>query len=217
MRTLALLPVKSFWQAKQRLRDGLSPDRRRGLAEAMFVDVLTSLRQSELIAEILVVTAGDTAVEIAHAHGARVVEDGGRGHNAAAELGIEAALRLGAERALLVPGDCPALDSTELDELLARPVEPPCALVVPDRHGTGTNALLLTPPGTIAPSFGPDSCERHVAIARAAGVRVQVAHVPSLALDVDTPGDLEVLESAIGADSDAAPRTRELLSELSAC
>ena len=63
--------------------------------------------------------------------------------------------RAGVERVLLVPGDCPLLDPAELDELLARPPEPPSALIVPDRHGTGTNALLLTPPDALTPSFGP--------------------------------------------------------------
>jgi 2-phospho-L-lactate guanylyltransferase len=92
--------------------------------------------------------------------------------------------------------------------LLARPVLPPSALIVPDRHGTGTNALLLTPPGALAPSFGPDSCERHAQLARAAGTHAEVVEVPSLALDVDTPEDLAALVAA----SDRAPRTQALLS-----
>src|SRR5207302_7322924 len=64
-------------------------------------------------------------------------------------------------------------------------------LIVPDRHGTGTNALLLTPPDALAPSFGPGSCERHARQARAAGVAAEVVEVPSLATDIDTPEDLE--------------------------
>ena len=65
--------------------------------------------------------------------------------------------------------------------------------IVPDRHGTGTNALLLAPPDVIAPAFGQGSCARHRAAAEASGARVAVAEVASLALDVDTPDDLDAL------------------------
>ena len=66
-------------------------------------------------------------------------------------------------------------------------------LVVPDRHGTGTNALVLDPPDAIEPSFGPDSCQRHQRLAGASGVHCEVVEVPSLALDVDTPDDLAAI------------------------
>ena len=41
------------------------------------------------------------------------------GQSAAALRGIDAALERGAERVLLVPGDCPALDPDEVSALLA--------------------------------------------------------------------------------------------------
>jgi 2-phospho-L-lactate/phosphoenolpyruvate guanylyltransferase len=208
MRTLAILPVKSFSRAKQRLRDDLDPDLREALAGAMFGDVLDSLDAAQTVAGVLVVTAGETTGEIAREHGAQVLKDRDQGHNVAAALGIRAALDAGYERALLVPGDCPALDPEELDGLLVRPVAPPSLLIVPDRHGTGTNALLLTPPDALAPSFGPGSCRRHTELALAAGVNAEVVEVPSLALDVDTPEDL----AALAATSDRARRTHELLS-----
>ena len=206
MRTLAVLPVKDFSRAKQRLSPGLEPQAREELAEAMLFDVLDAL-VSTAVEGILVVTAGRAGRRIAEARGARVISEREEGHNAAAELGIDAALASGGERALLVPGDCPALDPAELDELLACPVTAPSALIVPDRHGTGTNALLLTPPDALAPSFGPGSCRRHLEHARAAGLHAVLAHVPSLALDIDTPDDLD----ALAALSDRAPRTQALL------
>jgi 2-phospho-L-lactate/phosphoenolpyruvate guanylyltransferase len=192
MRTLAILPVKSFPRAKLRLSSGLDGAVRRQLAEAMLGDVLEALAASA-VDEVVVVTAGTSVAQIARQAGARVLEDQEQGHNAAATRGIEWALAAGAERALLVPGDCPALDPAELDGLLARGPVPPSVLIVPDRHGTGTNALLLTPPDALRPSFGPGSAQRHVALARAAGVDHEVVDVPSLALDIDTPADLAAL------------------------
>ena len=208
MRTLAILPVKSFSRGKQRLRAGLDPERRESLAEAMFRDVLEALTATDGLDAVVVVTAGELPGAIAREHCVSVLHDGEQGHSAAARIGIEVALADGYDRALLVPGDCPALDPDELEALLARPVRPPSALIVPDRHGTGTNALLLTPPGALPPSFGPGSRERHAQLARAGGSRAEVVEVPSLALDVDTPEDLAALVAA----SERAPRTQELLS-----
>jgi 2-phospho-L-lactate guanylyltransferase len=84
-------------------------------------------------------------------------------------------------------------------------------VIVPDRHGQGTNALLLTPPDVMAPAFGPGSFARHAARARAAGAAIRVADVSSLGLDVDTPEDLAALRDALAAHGADAPRTRALL------
>jgi 2-phospho-L-lactate guanylyltransferase len=214
MRTLAILPVKSFDRAKQRLDRDLTPGPRRALAEAMFSDVLTALRRARSVDRIVVVTADHGAQRIAAGHGAGVLEDLERGHNEAAARGIQKALQDGFDRALLVPGDCPALSPAELDELLARAVEPPSVIIVPDRHGTGTNALLLTPPDALAPSFGPGSRDRHVENADAIGTWPDVVAIPTLALDVDTAEDLAALEATLAATHGGAAHTRGMLSQL---
>lgn len=215
MRTVAILPVKGFANAKQRLTSGLSPEQRETLAEAMFSDVLAALERSGAIDEVLVVTRGARARDIAATHNLHAIADDESGHNAAALRGIRTALERGADRALLVPGDCPALDPAELDELLARPTRAPSVLIVPDRHRTGTNALVLRPPGALTPSFGPGSCERHVREATAAGVNPEVVDVASLATDVDTPEDLEALEASLGpANRRLAAATRRVISGL---
>jgi 2-phospho-L-lactate guanylyltransferase len=213
MPTFAILPVKSFPAAKQRLRDGLDPARREELVQAMFTDVLSSLGQAELDG-IVVITAWPAARRIALQHGAEVLEDQETGHNAAATLGIRGAVTRGADRALLVPGDCPALDPQELNDLLERPTTAPSVLIVPDRHGTGTNALLLTPPDAMAPSFGPGSCQRHGALARAAGIHAEIVELPSLALDIDTPDDVASLSELA---SEQAQHTRRVLTQPSRC
>ena len=110
-----------------------------------------------------------------------------------------------------MPGDCPALDPREVDELLAGAMSAPDVVIVPDRHGTGTNALLLAPPDAIAPSFGPGSRERHEQAAAASGARWRVAEPRSLVLDVDTAEDLAVLRAALDARTGGAAHTRGLL------
>jgi 2-phospho-L-lactate guanylyltransferase len=214
MRAAAVLPVKTFGRAKQRLGGRLGEDERRTLAGAMVADVLTALGDVEAIGSVVVVTAEPAAAETARAAGATVVHDPQeRGQSAAAARGI-AALPAGTERALLVPGDCPALAPAEVAGLLAGAAGKPGVVIVPDRHGSGTNALLLTPPRAIGPSFGPGSFARHAALARAAGVPVAVAELPSLGLDVDTPEDLDALRAALAARSGGAARTRAVLERL---
>ena len=107
------------------------------------------------------VTGENGAEALARAYDAESIPDDDRGHSHAARAGVDWALERDYERVLLVPGDCPALDPREVDELLAGAMSAPDVVIVPDRHGTGTNALLLAPPDAIAPSFGPGSRERH--------------------------------------------------------
>jgi 2-phospho-L-lactate/phosphoenolpyruvate guanylyltransferase len=204
LRTAAVLPVKSFGIAKSRL--GSAFPHRPTLAEAMVGDVLAALGQVPGLDDVIVVTAEPTAARAADAAGAHVVHDPEEaGQSAAASRGIDAAVERGAGRALLVPGDCPALSPAEVTQLLARTA---AVVIVPDRHGTGTNALLLTPPSAIAPAFGTGSFARHSALA---GGRAEVCEVPSLGLDVDTPDDLQALRAALAAHAGGAPRTRALL------
>jgi len=214
MRTLAILPVKSFGGAKQRLSHEFDAPTRRALAEAMFSDVLVALRRVGSITEIVVVTADNGAQRIAGGYGATVLGDDDRGHNVAALNGIRHGLMSGVDRALLVPGDCPLLDPKEVEQLIARPVPERSALIVPDRHGTGTNALLLTPPEAMTPTFGPGSCQRHVDHARAERTEPEVVKLSSLALDVDTPEDLAALQQELATSRGGAAHTRGMLNQL---
>jgi 2-phospho-L-lactate/phosphoenolpyruvate guanylyltransferase len=215
MRTAAVLPVKRFDSAKQRLGDAVGGAERRELAAAMVEDVLAALREIDGLDDLIVVTAEDRAAALARAVGAHVVADRVEGgQSLAAEVGVETALQRGAERALLVPGDCPALDPHEVDTLLRN--HKGGVTIVPDRHGEGTNALLLTPPKALSPAFGPGSMARHAALARAGGATVRVAQAPSLELDVDTPGDLAALRAALDERPGVAPRTRAVLERLAA-
>jgi 2-phospho-L-lactate/phosphoenolpyruvate guanylyltransferase len=216
MSTIAVLPVKRFDDAKQRLGETLRSGTRRALAEAMLTDVLTALRRARRVDAVVVVTSEHAAVALARAHDARTIRDPAEpGHNPAAREGVRWAIEQGARRAILVPGDCPALAPAEVDDLLlAQPHQEARVTIVPDRHGTGTNALVLSPPDAIAPSFGPGSRARHEELAREAGAECRIAEPPSLVLDVDTIEDLAVLRAALESRTGGAAHTRGMLSRL---
>lgn len=210
MRTAAILPVKSFSRAKQRLGASVAEPLRSALAQAMVGDVMVALAATAGVEATIVVTRQPDVADRAAAQGAVVVRDEQEaGQSAAVLLGVQRALAEGFERVLCVPGDCPALDPGELAALLAD--EGHDVTILPDRHGTGTNGLLLAPPDAIAPSFGPGSCARHSDLARATGLRWRVRAVPSVGLDVDTGEDLDALRRAIAGIGQRATGTRAVL------
>ena len=216
MRTIAILPVKTFDAAKQRLGGMLGAGSRQALAQAMFSDVLTALRRVRGLDGIVVVTSDRIADSTALGHRVQTLRDDAQvGQSAATLIGIGYAIGRGFDRALLVPGDTPLLDPGEVDDLLDESERRGlAAMVVPDRHGTGTNALLLSPPNAIEPSFGPGSLERHLAAARAAAVPHDTAAPASLTMDVDTPEDLTELSSLLETQHGRAQMTRGALAQL---
>lgn len=210
---IAIVPVKRFGAAKQRLLEAFDRPRRAALVKAMLADVLAAVCRAGLVERVIVVTGERRAERIALARAQRAAvtlealrDPKDAGHSEAATLGIIRAKALGAECAALLPGDCPLLDPAELDAALARQ-RPGRVAVVPDRHGTGTNALLLSPPDAISPAFGPGSCARHADRGRRAGHLVEIERLESLGLDLDTPADLAALRAALEREPGLAPAT----------
>jgi 2-phospho-L-lactate/phosphoenolpyruvate guanylyltransferase len=211
VRATAVLPVKRFAAAKQRLAAGIDDERRRALVAAMLEDTLEAIATSRSIERTILVSGDQEAQEIAAEAGCDVVPDPtDAGHVEAALAGIARAEVDGAECVVVLPGDCPLLDPRELDRLLTG-LPASYVAIVPDRHGTGTNALALAPPGAIEPAFGEGSCARHVAAAREAGVPFAVEELPSLALDLDTPADLVALTRELAEGPKRARRTAKTL------
>ncbi len=217
MRTAAVLPVKRFSAAKRRLGAGVEEQLRDALVPAMVADVVEALAATPAIELTIVVSAQPQLPEPAGPRLMLVEDRLEDGQSAAASLGIERALQEGFERVLCVPGDCPALSPSELAELLAGPAAGgPEVVIVPDRHGTGTNGLLLSPPDAIAPGFGPGSFERHRSLVLASGAVLRVERPPSLLLDIDTGADLDALRRRLATGTGGAPRTRALLAQTNA-
>jgi 2-phospho-L-lactate/phosphoenolpyruvate guanylyltransferase len=220
MRATAIIPVKRFGAAKQRLLDALDRPGRAALAKAMLADVLGAVSSSALVERLIVVTGEGRAERIALRHAQRTTtplevlrDPDDAGHSEAATLGIVRARALGAECVALLAGDCPLLDPDELDGALER-MGPGRVSVVPDRHGTGTNALLLCPPDAIGPAFGEGSRERHSTRAVARGHRVAIEELASLRLDLDTPEDLRALVAVLAEAPERGPATAAELRRL---
>ncbi len=195
--THAIVPVKPFARAKTRLAQVLSPDARRVLASAMLLDVIGALRAARGVRRIWVVSLDREILAVAGRLGAEpLAEKFDMGLNPALRLATRNAARDGAGRVLIVPSDVPLITAADIDALVvaaARMRLPRSVLAVPSRDGTGTNALLRTPPTVIPPRFGSDSLRRHGREAARRGVPFLLRRAPRMMLDIDTPADLVLL------------------------
>ena len=191
----AVLPVKDFGHAKQRLAGFLSAVERRLLSEAMAEDVLETLSQVSELSEIIVVTRDERARELAARHGARVLaEPSNDGQSAAVERAAAALGRAGVESLLQVPGDVPGASADEIAAVMAAhgsAVDGAAAVtLVPSHDRRGTNCVLCSPPDVWPFAFGHESFGPHCEAARAQGIAPRIMALPGLGLDIDTPDDL---------------------------
>jgi 2-phospho-L-lactate guanylyltransferase len=195
-RVVAVVPVGELERAKSRLGEVLDAEERRDLVISLLQQTLAATRDTPRIAETLVVTPDDEVASIARATGARVIRQSDRGLNHGLEEARRAALDVSATALLILPADLPGISPAAIGAVLTTldDQRAPLVAIVPDRHGRGTNTLLLSPPEAIDFAFGGDSRVAHRHAADAASARVVELDGP-LSLDVDTPEDLLLVQT----------------------
>ena len=193
----AVVPVKNFDHAKQRLADVLTPSERQALFRAMAEDVLCALAASRRLAGILLVTRDPEARRLAERYGARVlVEEANRGHTAASSLGASTLAHEGVAGMVQLPADIPLVTPADIEALLEAHGMAPAVTIAPSHDERGSNAVTCSPADVLPLCFGDDSLVPHVRRARGLGIEPQIVRRPGLALDIDTPADLEALLAA---------------------
>jgi len=189
-----LLPIKDLQNAKQRLAGVLTPDERFGLAQAMLADTVRALCGVQRAHKVFVITNYAPAIEIAAQHGWEILREE---HQVSESASVDFASRLCAERGVVallrLPLDLPLIQSSDIDELLATECSAPSVVMVPSRDGTGTNAILRTPPALFPSHFGPNSFVKHCSEAERAGAKIIVRKNERLEMDVDDEADLRAL------------------------
>jgi 2-phospho-L-lactate guanylyltransferase len=208
MTTIALIPVKDLPQAKARLAPALDEAGRRELVLAMLRDVLDAAMGCAALDGVAVVSRDAEALALASEAGAEGLPEPG-GLNEALDSAARRIAERGAVRVLVLAADLPLVSADVITSVLASASD---VAIAPSRDG-GTNALACTP-GAFPFAFGPDSAARHVAAARAVGLRAERIDAPALALDIDTPEDLERLRNEIERGADAGAHTRAALERL---
>lgn len=192
----ALVPVKGFQGAKQRLAARLSASERSDLMKAMVRDVLTEVVRAKGVHATYVVTGSPEVARWVAAPGVEVIRERDEtGETDAVHFGLGVMKEAGMDAALVLPGDIPLLRAADVEGLLPTGggAVPPFATLVPSHDRMGTNALLLAPPDLLRLRFGHDSFRYHLDEAASRGVSVRVVENPRIALDVDEPRDLQRL------------------------
>jgi 2-phospho-L-lactate guanylyltransferase len=193
MRAL-ILPIKDLRQAKQRLASFLNAEERFGLAEAMLADTIRAVRGVRRAEKIFVVTNYGPAMEAARQNGWDLLrEDRQISESFSVDYASLQCAKRGITALLRLPLDVPLVQSSDIDELLALECTAPALVIVPSRDGTGTNAILRTPPTLFPSHFGSGSFAKHCDEARRAGAQVLVRHNTRLEMDVDDEADLRAL------------------------
>ena len=185
-----IVPHRGLEAAKTRLATSLSPDERMFLASQLLQRVLKVAR--EVTEDVVVISPSRALVEIVEPSGARLVVQRGMGLNEGLEQARFDALADDVLTMVILHGDLPNLQAADVDSLVgALPSDgAPGVAIAPDRAGTGTNGLVLRPPGLIHFRFGVGSFAKHVAEVEAAGVPLVAVNRAGLAFDLDTPADL---------------------------
>jgi 2-phospho-L-lactate guanylyltransferase len=195
-RIVAIVPVGSLERAKSRLGAVLDAEERRDLVLRLADGTIRAAVATPGIVETLVVTPDDEVRDLALRAGARPLRQRSRGLNDGLREARDEAMAGGADAVLILPIDLPRVSPDAIAPLvaIADDRDPPLVAIVGDRHGRGTNALLLAPPDVIDVHFGGDSHDAHASAAVAAGAWLVELDGP-LTVDLDTPDDLLLAES----------------------
>ncbi len=194
---MILIPVKNLSNAKQRLAAVLEQPSRTELAQAMLADVAETLALWKRV-PVSLVTNDAFALTIARQFGFGVIPDNlNRSETDAIATATRVCLDRGIQHALVIPGDIPLIESSELDQIFdSAPSQG--SVLVPASDGRGTNAAWRSPVNLFPLRFGNDSFKPHLAAARATHKPCVVLSLPSFGLDIDNPSDLAELAATPG-------------------
>ena len=197
-----VLPVRGSQDAQERLALALDAEERGALVMGLLLHVLDTLAAWPACDAVHVVSPDPIVREAVTSRGLDALADEAAGLNTALRFGRTAALAAGATAVLYLPVDLPLLAVDSLGRLhdaadagLAAGAGRQIVVIAPSDARGGTNALLVSPPAAVDPSFGEASFEAHLRAAAATDATVQLVHDPALGFDLDTPDDLERLDA----------------------
>lgn len=195
IRVAAALPVRSFASGKARLAPALPLAARQALIVDLLAHVVAVLQQSAVI-DVLAVVSDEVAVQDwARARQLEGVPSEGPGLRMATGAACRWAQARQAQALLVVLPDLPLLTIEDVRSLVGLRQNGGIVLA-PDRHGSGTNAILLQPPDLMPTAFGPRSLAQHLALADERDVAVRIVERRGWGFDLDTPEDWEGLSAS---------------------
>jgi 2-phospho-L-lactate guanylyltransferase len=187
-----IIPAKPLDQSKTRLAAVLPVTERVDLSRHLVQRTIHLARQ---VGEVVVVSRDMAVRKLAKHAGAWALVEAGQELNQALQQAADWVTVRGGQGVLILPGDLPLLQLSDLTEIVAAGRRLPSIVIAPSQRLDGTNALLLRPPGLIKFAFGPRSFDRHQQAAQDVGVEPIIYHSPTVALDLDLPEDLQAVQN----------------------
>ena len=192
MKTAAIIPVKTFSNAKTRL--GLSPHQIENLCKVMLEEILHTISISPQIEKIIIVTKEEKAIEIGKKFNAIIIiDEKEESVNSAVALADKYLLENGFDASIVFPQDIPYIKTQDIDFMLNYIAPPNFAIVVPSRRFDGTNALVRMPIDLMETHYDEDSYKIHMNTAKEHTLNVALVFVKRIMWDVDNVEDLEFL------------------------
>ena len=200
-----LLPVKTFDRSKERLAPHYSEDDRAALARALCEDTFRVVAQVKSVDRVYVVSAEYHALSLARQLNWHVIDEREQiSESTSVDVASRQCAHNGVKALLRLPIDLPLVTFSDIETLFYFLEPAPSVVIVPSRDGTGTNALLRSPPDLFPSHFGPDSFALHLKEAEKAGAKVAIVRNERIALDIDEPEDLRAAAGRVSSHSATA-------------
>ena len=192
MKIAAIIPVKTFSQAKTRLE--LSENQKEKLCEIMLEEILHTLSISPQIQKIVMVTREQKALEIGKKFNTvSIIDKDEKSVNDAVALADKYLLENDFDASIVFPQDIPFIKTQDIDFILNYKIPPNFAIVVPSRRFDGTNALVRMPIDLMKTHYDEDSYKIHMNTAKEHTRNVALVFAKRIMWDIDNKEDLEFL------------------------
>ena len=192
MKIAAIIPVKSFSNAKTRLQ--LPSEKIEDLCKIMLEEILQVLFISPQIEKIIMVTKEEKAIEIGKKFNTiTIIDEKEDGVNQAVALADKYLLENNFNASIVFPQDIPYIKTQDIDFMLNYQMHPNFAIIVPSRKFDGTNALVRMPVDLMKTHYDDDSYRNHMNTAKEHTLNVAMVFVKRIMWDVDDHEDLKFL------------------------
>ena len=206
-----LIPVKAFARSKERLAPTYSQHERAQLAQAVCEDMFDVVAHVRGVDRVYVVSAEEHALDLARQLNWSIIRESEQVSESAS---VDAASRLcareGVQALLRLPIDIPLVTAADVEEMFVALEPSPSVVIVPSRDGTGTNALLRSPPDLFPSHFGAGSFALHLDEAERAGAKIKIVRNERIALDIDELKDLRAAADRVFPQSATARLMQQL-------
>lgn len=191
MKTLAIIPVKTFTQAKTRL--ALSKIQKECLCKIMLEEVLRTISKSKSIDNIAIVSKDEDAMKLGKQFGALEIYDNDQGVNTAISLADKYLSDKGYDCSVIFPQDIPIMEPSDIDNLLSFLKSSSSVIIVPSLQFNGTNALVRCPANIMETQYDRGSYSYQLKAAKTVTQNVSIAFIRRIMLDIDDDSDLQYI------------------------